>query len=39
MEIFHVLDMPKVTHHCNQVAVVTIYDPVMQMIEKYIPRN
>lgn len=39
MEISHVLDMPKVTHHYNQVAVVTIYDPVMQMIEKYIPKN
>lgn len=38
-EIAHVLDMPKVTHHCGQVAVVTIYDPVMQRIEKYIPKD
>lgn len=28
--------VPKKTHHCNQYAVVTIYDPVMQKLEKYI---
>lgn len=28
--------IPSKTHYCNQYAVVTIFDPVMQNIEKYI---
>lgn len=28
--------IPKNTHHCNQYATVTIYDPVMNELEKYI---
>lgn len=28
--------IPSKTHYCNQYAVVTIFDPVMQRIEKYI---
>ena len=28
--------IPKKTHYCRQFAVVTIYDPIMQRIEKYI---
>lgn len=31
-----ILEMPSNTHHCKQIAIVTIYDPVMQYIEKYI---
>lgn len=29
-------NIPRKTHHCRQVAVVTIYDPVMQHLEKLI---
>lgn len=36
VETAFLLDMPTKTHHCNQVAVVTIFDPVMQHIEMYI---
>lgn len=39
LEIAFVLDVPAKTHHCNQSAVVTIYDPVMHKIEKYIPQQ
>lgn len=39
IETAHILDVPAKTHHCNQVAVVTIFDPVMQEIEKYIPTT
>ena len=28
--------IPKKTHYCNQYAIVTIYDPVMKELEKYI---
>lgn len=28
--------IPSKTHYCNQYAVVTIFDPIMQRIEKYI---
>ena len=35
-EIAFILDMPTETHHVNQSAVVTIFDPIMQQIEKYI---
>lgn len=38
-EIAYILDMPTKTHHVNQVATVTIFDPVMQKIEQYIPKN
>ncbi len=31
-----VLDLPEKTHYVNQVATVTIFDPVMRYIEKYI---
>lgn len=30
--------IPRKTHYCNQYAVVTIYDPIMQRIEQYIRR-
>lgn len=29
-----ILLVPKETHHCKQIAVVTIYDPIMQRLEK-----
>ena len=29
-----VLLLPKETHHCKQVAVITIYDPIMLQLEK-----
>lgn len=32
----YIIDMPAKTRHVNQAAVVTIFDPVMQHIEKYI---
>lgn len=38
LEIAYILDVPTKTHYCNQVAVVTIFDPVMQKIEQYIPQ-
>ena len=28
--------MPHVTHYCDQVAIVTIYDPIMLKLESYI---
>lgn len=28
--------VPKVTHYCNQYAIVTIFDPIMKELEKYI---
>ena len=31
-----VLDIPNKTHYANQVATVTIFDPVMKHIESYI---
>lgn len=34
-----VLYIPTKTHHVNQVATVTIFDPVMQKIERFIPKN
>lgn len=33
----YILDIPAETHHVNQAAIVTIFDPVMQYIENYIP--
>lgn len=29
-----ILSIPKETHHCKQIAVVTIYDPIMLQLEK-----
>lgn len=34
-----VLDVPANTHHMNQTAVVTIFDPVMKEIEQYISKE
>lgn len=39
VETAYILDMPVRFHHCNQVAVVTIFDPVMHKIEQYIPHK
>lgn len=33
------LEYPKATHYCNQVAYVTIYDPIMKALEPYIADN
>lgn len=33
-----VLDIPLTTHYKNQYAIVTIFDPVMKQIEKYIRK-
>lgn len=38
IETAYILDMPTKNHYCNQVAVVTIFDPIMQKIEQYIPQ-
>lgn len=38
LEIAFILDVPTETHHCDQAAVVSIFDPVMQKIEQYIPQ-
>ena len=37
-EIAHVLSVPDRTRHHKQGAVVTIFDPVMQEIENFIPN-
>ena len=34
-----ILYIPKETHYHDQAAVVTIFDPVMQKIERYIPKK
>jgi len=34
-----ILDIPQVTHHCTQVALVTITDPAMKYLEPYINRT
>ena len=34
-----ILDCPEDTHYCRQYATVTIYDPAMQQLEKYIPAQ
>lgn len=31
-----ILDIPSTTHYVNQIATVTIFDPVMRYIEQYI---
>lgn len=38
LEIAFILDVPTETHHRNQTAVVSIFDPVMHKIEQYIPQ-
>lgn len=35
--VVKVLSIPEKTHYVDQKAVVTIYDPVMKELEKYIP--
>lgn len=35
-ECAFVLDVPSETHYLNQAAAITIFDPVMQKIEKFI---
>ena len=37
IETAHILSVPDRTRHHKQGAVVTIFDPVMQKIESYIP--
>ena len=32
----YILSTPARTHYCTQYAVVTIFDPIMQQVEKYI---
>lgn len=32
-----ILDRPSETHYCRQYAVVTVFDPVMRHLEKYMP--
>ena len=34
-----ILECPKETHHCNQSALVMIYDPAMQALEKYMKED
>lgn len=31
--------IPKKTHYANQYAIVTIYDPIMKQLEKYIQKT
>lgn len=38
LEIAFILSVPAKTHHCDQVAVVSIFDPVMHKIEQCIPQ-
>ena len=33
-----ILECPENTHYCNQAALVTITDPVMQKLEKFMPE-
>ncbi len=35
--VVYVLRMPTKTHYCVQSAVVTIFDPVMKELERFIP--
>lgn len=34
-----ILDCPIATHHCNQYALVTIFDPCMKFLEQYMPKK
>lgn len=38
LEIAFILSVPTKTHHRNQTAVVSIFDPVMHKIEQCIPQ-
>ena len=38
-EAAYVLDIPTETHYTAQAATITIFDPIMQKIEKYIPET
>lgn len=38
-ETAYILDMPRNTLYCTQTATITIFDPIMQKIEKHIPNN
>ena len=38
-ETAYLLSIPSITHYRKQYAVVTIFDPVMQKIESYIPHR
>ena len=35
----YILYTPQDTRHCTQYALITIFDPVMQRVEKYIPQK
>lgn len=37
-ETAFILEIPTKTHHVNQFALVTIFDPIMQHIEQYIQK-
>lgn len=39
VETAFLLHVPKKTHYTKQAAIVTIFDPVMQKIEQYIPER
>ena len=39
VEVAHILYVPKQTHYHAQSAVVTIFDPVMKHIERFMPEN
>lgn len=39
VETAYILNVPAKTHYCKQWATVTIFDPVMQKIEQYIPER
>ena len=34
-----ILECPKDTHYCNQAALVTIMDPVMRKLERFLPEK
>lgn len=38
-ETAYLLHIPRDTHYVKQSAIVTIFDPVMQQIEQYIPKK
>lgn len=39
IETAYILSVPTKTHYCDQGAIVTILDPIMQRIEQYIPSK
>ena len=38
IETAYILHTPTQTHHCKQYAIITIFDPIMQKIEQFIPK-